>query len=460
MSWPSSRLRRAISQGKVSPYGNQLVINASAEKIQEVRDLLQQLDTAPRRLLISVDTSESSFQDRDGYRVDGSISAGDAEVIAGRGEVRGRDQVRMIRRSTDSRNGGTQQVQATEGYPALIQIGQSVPLTSTSIGPYGQVYQNTQYRNVSQGFYVTASVTGDIVHVSISSNNDRVNPYQPGVINTQSTDTRVSGRLGEWIPLGGVSGENNSQDSAFLRQHCVIQEMRIDTGKREVMIPTIIDYFDTEKVYEALWKNAHRVQKRDVIDMPDPLISEVKVHLSKAHKAVYDKVINDRFAILGDKVLAPDNQSAVRHMGLRLISCPGEFDAKLAEQNELAKATIELVETISPAAGRKVVVFAYYKGALRQLQEMFKGYNPAVVYGDSADSKAEIDRFKNDPDCTMLLINWISGGAGLNLQIANFDLLIPALSSFRPSPASTAKVSCSWSTSTSCGSWAPCPTAT
>jgi len=44
-------------QGKASPYGNQQVINATPEKIQEVRDLLQQLDTAPRRLLISVDTS-------------------------------------------------------------------------------------------------------------------------------------------------------------------------------------------------------------------------------------------------------------------------------------------------------------------------------------------------------------------------------------------------------------------
>lgn len=206
-------------QGKASPYGNQLVINAAPEKIQEVRDLLQQLDTAPRRLLISVDTSEASFQDRDGYRVDGSASAGDAEVIAGRGEVQGRDQVRIIRRSTSSNSGGTQQVQATEGYPALIQVGQSVPLTTTSVGPYGQVYQNTQYRNVNQGFYVTANITGDRVHVSISSNNDRVNQYQPGVIDTQSTDTRVSGRLGEWIPLGGVSGENRSQDSAFLRQH-------------------------------------------------------------------------------------------------------------------------------------------------------------------------------------------------------------------------------------------------
>ena len=45
------------ADGKVSAYGNQLIINASPDKIGEVRDLLAQLDTAPRRLLISVDTA-------------------------------------------------------------------------------------------------------------------------------------------------------------------------------------------------------------------------------------------------------------------------------------------------------------------------------------------------------------------------------------------------------------------
>ncbi|MDX5373019.1 MAG: secretin [Pseudomonadaceae bacterium] len=206
-------------QGKASAYGNQLLINASPDKIAEIRDLLGQLDQAPRRLLISVDTSESSLEHGSGYRVDGSASAGDVEVIAGRGEIQGRDQVRIIRRSTDSRSGGTQQVQATEGYPALIQVGQSVPLTSTNVGPYGQVYQNTEYRNVNQGFYVTATLAGDRVNLSISTSNDRVNRYQPGVIDTQSTDTRVSGRLGEWIPLGGVSEQSQYSDSDFARRH-------------------------------------------------------------------------------------------------------------------------------------------------------------------------------------------------------------------------------------------------
>lgn len=207
------------SDGRVTAYGNQLIVNAPPGKIAELRNLISQLDTQPKRLLISVDTNDASQQNDSGYSVNGSASAGNVEIQAGHGEVNGKDQVRIIRRSTDSRSGGVQQVQTTEGYPALIQVGQSVPLVSTTTGPYGQVYNQTQYRNVTQGFYVTASLTGDIVHVSISSNNDKVSQTQYGAVDIQSTDTRVSGRLGEWISVGGISSDNQAEQSAFLQSH-------------------------------------------------------------------------------------------------------------------------------------------------------------------------------------------------------------------------------------------------
>ncbi|VXD01063.1 Type II and III secretion system protein [Pseudomonas sp. 8Z] len=206
------------NEGRVSAYGNQLIINAPPAKIGEIRVLLQQLDTPARRLLITVESSDSNYQNDRGYRVDGTFSTGSADVQVGRGEVEGRDQVRIIRRSTDSRGGGSQQVQATEGYPALIQVGQSVPLTTTSTGPYGQIYQDTQYRDVTRGFYVTATLSGELVHVAISSQRDRVNNTRPGVIDVQSTDTRVSGRLGEWISLGGVSEQTSSNGRDVLRR--------------------------------------------------------------------------------------------------------------------------------------------------------------------------------------------------------------------------------------------------
>ncbi|ROM94487.1 secretin N-terminal domain-containing protein [Pseudomonas brassicacearum] len=213
--------------GKVSAYGNQLIVNAEPDKINELKALIAQLDTVPKRLLITVDTNENNQRNN------------------------ADQQTQIITYSTDSREGGIQQVQTSEGTPALIQIGQSVPLTTTQTDAYtnlpnqintsrqpqnqpqsntsGQpqnpnnnyahLQSQTQYRNVTQGFYVTASVTGDIVHLAISTNRDRMSQERPDVVNVQSTDTTVSGRLGEWITLAGVNRQTQADKQAMSRSY-------------------------------------------------------------------------------------------------------------------------------------------------------------------------------------------------------------------------------------------------
>ncbi|MBP1125047.1 MULTISPECIES: secretin N-terminal domain-containing protein [Pseudomonas] len=177
--------------GTVSAYGNQLIVNAQPDKIEGLRALLAQLDTPAKRLLITVDTHENNQQTN--------------------GQV--------ISYSTESREGGIQQIQASEGVPALIQVGQSVPLTSTQQDSYGRLQNQTQYRNVTQGFYVTASVTGETVHLAISTNRDRMSQERPDVVNVQSTDTTVSGRLGEWISLAGINRATQADKSSTTRSY-------------------------------------------------------------------------------------------------------------------------------------------------------------------------------------------------------------------------------------------------
>lgn len=181
--------------GTVSAYGNQLIVNAAPDKVQGLRTLLAQLDTPAKRLLITVDTNENNQQDT------------------------GDSQTRIISYGTVSRDGGIQQIQASEGVPALIQIGQSVPLTTTSQDSYGRLQNQTQYRNVTQGFYVTASVTGDTVHLAISTNRDPMSQERPDVVNVQSTDTTISGRLGEWIPLAGINRQTQADKTSTTRTY-------------------------------------------------------------------------------------------------------------------------------------------------------------------------------------------------------------------------------------------------
>lgn len=206
-------------QGKINAYGNQLIVNAPASVISELRDVLAQLDNEPRQLLISIDSQNSAASGASGYSVDGSGRVGNVEIQSGRGEKSGRDQVRIIRHSTTSQGGGIQQIQATEGYPALIQVGQSVPITTSGADGYGQIYQQTQFRDVTRGFYATATIHGDQVQVTISSHQDRMSSSRPGAIDVQETNTSVRGRLGEWISLGGVDESSSSDQSGTLRRY-------------------------------------------------------------------------------------------------------------------------------------------------------------------------------------------------------------------------------------------------
>ncbi|MBV6753804.1 secretin [Pseudomonas chlororaphis] len=220
--------------GKASAYQNQLIVNAEPAKIKELRDFLGQLDTPAKRLLISVDTSENNDQDSQGY------------------SVNGQNQTRIINYGTASRDGGIQQVQTVEGTPALIQVGQSVPLTTAistnqTQGNGSNQNQNpnqqpltqiqSQYRNVTQGFYVTASVTGDIVHLSISTNRDRISQERQDVVNVQSTDTTVSGHLGEWITLAGVNGQSQADRQALSRSYST-------SGRNDMTLRVKVDSLD------------------------------------------------------------------------------------------------------------------------------------------------------------------------------------------------------------------------
>ncbi|QBJ04523.1 putative helicase [Pseudomonas phage Lana] len=218
-----------------------------------------------------------------------------------------------------------------------------------------------------------------------------------------------------------INPEAYLNKASFLRQHCEHEEFEIPlpNGKSK-KIKQIVGYFDTEKIYDSLWKNARRVQKRDVIPMPEPVISEVPVKLSGRHLKLYRQVIKDRFAVLGDLVLAPDNASALRHMALQLISCPTKFDPTLTECDELSKATGQLVDSINPGPKRKLIIFAFYRQAIEQLAMQFAHRKVAVVYGGIADRQAQVEKFQKDDECEVIVIQWVSGGAGLNLQVASY----------------------------------------
>jgi len=204
---------------RIHAYGNQLIVNAPEAQLRELRNLLEQLDTPPKRLLITIDSSETKTGAQHGYSVDASAEVGNVNIQSGHSRSQGENRIRILNRTTGSDGSAQQQIQATEGYPALIQNGLSIPLHSTHIGPYGQIRRETEYRDVTRGIYAIVRVSGEIVHITLTSDNGQLDPSQPGIVDIQRMKTQVSGHLGEWIELGGGRESRQSDRQGILRQH-------------------------------------------------------------------------------------------------------------------------------------------------------------------------------------------------------------------------------------------------
>jgi len=216
--------------GTLSGMNNQIFIRASDANRRQIKELLAAIDRPPRRLVISVRQDADSQASARGGEVSGRVSSGGTTiesrrtVVGGAGvEVRRGDDV-VRGQVYDSRGSGTdrvsQQVQVVEGGRAFINVGTSVPvpLREVLMGPGGAVVSETVvYRDIGTGFYAEPQLAGDNVTLTISPTHDTPGRYGPGSANIQRLTTTVSGRLGEWIDLGGSVEERSGESSGLTR---------------------------------------------------------------------------------------------------------------------------------------------------------------------------------------------------------------------------------------------------
>lgn len=184
-------LRPLLEPGAaLSGMNNQLFLRASAKNRREIKQALLAIDKPARQLLIRVSLQRDS---------DNAARGVDARVW----------DTRSVRNDNAS-----QRVRTLEGSQAFIQIGQSlpVPMRQIVIGPGGAIVNETVvYQDIGQGFYAVPHLSGSQVTLEISQQADSAGAR--GSVNTQRLSTTVSGRLGEWIELGGAGQQAAKQEN-------------------------------------------------------------------------------------------------------------------------------------------------------------------------------------------------------------------------------------------------------
>ncbi len=193
-----------------------LFVRTSPANLRQLRAALEQIDRRPNQLLVSVRRSTHQEIERERIGVNGSLSNRGADVSVHATDSNARD-----------RSDGVASMQVIEGSSAFISSGADVPVVTAVAAGGGRrpwAAATTGYRNVSSGFLVTPRVNGQTVVLEIEQQEELV---VNGNVQTQRLATQVSGPLGEWVQLGGISELASSQQSGILsRQYSTSSDER------------------------------------------------------------------------------------------------------------------------------------------------------------------------------------------------------------------------------------------
>jgi type II secretory pathway component GspD/PulD (secretin) len=181
----------------VSAFGSQLIVRASPERLEEIRELLAQIDHPPRRLVVHV-------RQRDAHQGSRGSSLPPRDL------------------RTQGANERSERVQTLEGRPAFIRSGtvEPVPVWQSFGGgalPFAE--QGFDYRDATAGFFVTPRLAGDEVVLEISRQAARAGPGSPPAFSVTEAETTLRARPGEWVTLGATSDSVAQDGRGIVTRH-------------------------------------------------------------------------------------------------------------------------------------------------------------------------------------------------------------------------------------------------
>ena len=204
----------------ITASGFKLFLRASPASVEQVRDIIDALDVASKMLQISV--FQGSERDLKTVAISGNlrIESGDASVGAGVGSS-GKQGAGNIAYNSGNVSGDisanssqtskvsnpVHQLRVSEGTEGFIQTGNQIAYSSYNNG--------TEFKDVTTGFYVLPRIRGSVVMLKVRPFKNSQSNTGTGTIDTQSANTAISGQLGEWLPLGGVSEQFKRSQSGI-----------------------------------------------------------------------------------------------------------------------------------------------------------------------------------------------------------------------------------------------------
>jgi type II secretory pathway component HofQ len=184
----------------ISGQGYKIFLRSSPATLARVSQMIDVLDTPARILQVSVFQGSSRDLGELGISAGIQIESGNASVDIGSASING------ISTQKSLRDNPIHQVRVTEGTEAYIETGKQIPYFVGATWSSSKVVGGgVEYKDAITGFYVLPRIRGDNVILEVSPFKRSQSNTGGDNIDTQSAGTTITGRVGEWLLIGGVT---------------------------------------------------------------------------------------------------------------------------------------------------------------------------------------------------------------------------------------------------------------
>ncbi len=164
-----------------------------------------------------------------------------------------------------------------------------------------------------------------------------------------------------------------------------------------------------------------RTKDQVLKDLPPKLYRDATLTLSPEQADTYAGAESDgviRLNELGQSITIQH----VFELVLRLKQICN-FDPQTGQSAKLNRLEADLEEVAS--SGKKAIIFSQWVETLKQLSERLSRFNPVEYHGRVPSKRRDglIQKFREDPDCHVILMSYGAGSVGLNLQFCEYVFL-------------------------------------
>lgn len=207
------------NHGTASAIQNQLIVRTDSKTMAEVEQTITTLDTARENFTISVKRQNNVTGTSRNTAIKGRTRIGNVAIQTGNDARSDRNgiQIGLEDNQTSSRQSSQQFIRVTDGAPAYISVGESIPYTSEWVmltRRYAVRQVSTEFVDIGTGFTVRARGIGSQVELEITPTFSSL--QQNGRIEFEQLSSTVRAQRGEWVNLGGMMQDKDEVSRAIL----------------------------------------------------------------------------------------------------------------------------------------------------------------------------------------------------------------------------------------------------